>query len=617
MCGLKRFRLPPTPITLSPLGFALLGAAGQYMASAWGKTEENWTAAPYINTWEQFYELWYSGDATTATITILNQNTGGDGNDFGLDDISFCELVLVGAPECTVTVGTMTASAYAEPADICDGGSTTLFAQASGGTNNFTYNWTPANLLDDPTSQHPVANPPLGSTVFTCHVSDGNTAQDVSVTVDVHPNVEKHLEVSICENDVYDFFGEQLSESGEYVHHLETQWGCDSLIRLTLSVDAYQMPPVVYQYECYLHGTTPSWYWDKTGITYHENTTDEILLDDPNGGCPILHRLDLKFHEEYYEETTKVACGEFYWPVTGLTYNQSQDGITQTFHHPFGDKQCDSTFVLNLTIANYETTYIEVPQEESCNSFFWDPQGKSYSTDDPLDPENHIFTQSGEYHRTYSNLQGCDSIVTLTVDFEYTPAPTPIYPMDANNAAPHWVVTASEFQINSYDFHLWDTNPHCSWDSVAWSIDGPSDWVLEPFGDNNQCCKVYVVDQVDDTVWLKARAFNRCAPALGIEQNYWLLCSFYGLDEPSWSKADFSVVPNPNNGAMTLGFDNLTGKIEVKVYDMTGVLIDYIQGSNELKTSSIHYDLKNCANGLYFFVATGKEGTVTKKVIVN
>ena len=27
------------------------GAAGQYMASAWGKTEENWTAAPYINTW--------------------------------------------------------------------------------------------------------------------------------------------------------------------------------------------------------------------------------------------------------------------------------------------------------------------------------------------------------------------------------------------------------------------------------------------------------------------------------------------------------------------------------------------------------------------------------------
>ena len=27
------------------------GSAGQYMASAWGKNNENWTAAPYINTW--------------------------------------------------------------------------------------------------------------------------------------------------------------------------------------------------------------------------------------------------------------------------------------------------------------------------------------------------------------------------------------------------------------------------------------------------------------------------------------------------------------------------------------------------------------------------------------
>ena len=44
--------------------------------------------------WEQFYELWYSGNSTTATITILNQNTNGDGNDFGLDDIFFRELLL-------------------------------------------------------------------------------------------------------------------------------------------------------------------------------------------------------------------------------------------------------------------------------------------------------------------------------------------------------------------------------------------------------------------------------------------------------------------------------------------------------------------------------------------
>ena len=45
-----------------------------------------------INTWQQFHVSWYSGDSTTATITILNQNTESMGNDFGLDDISFREL---------------------------------------------------------------------------------------------------------------------------------------------------------------------------------------------------------------------------------------------------------------------------------------------------------------------------------------------------------------------------------------------------------------------------------------------------------------------------------------------------------------------------------------------
>ena len=50
------------------------------------------TAPSQTNTWQQFSAIWYSGDSTSATITILNQNTDGMGNDFGLDDISFREL---------------------------------------------------------------------------------------------------------------------------------------------------------------------------------------------------------------------------------------------------------------------------------------------------------------------------------------------------------------------------------------------------------------------------------------------------------------------------------------------------------------------------------------------
>ena len=51
-----------------------------------------------LNIWQQYYEIWYSGNNTSATLTILNQNNNGGGNDFGLDDIVFAPLA-----ECTIT----------------------------------------------------------------------------------------------------------------------------------------------------------------------------------------------------------------------------------------------------------------------------------------------------------------------------------------------------------------------------------------------------------------------------------------------------------------------------------------------------------------------------------
>ena len=677
--------------------------------------------------WQQFYELWYSGNSTSATITILNQNTGGDGNDFGLDDISFRELVLVGSPTCTVYVGSMTATATADDTELCESESTTLHALPTGGSGNYSYSWTPASTLVNPNGQHPVATPPVGTTTYTCQITDNDWggSQNVSVTLVVHPNEEEHVYETICEGDTYDFYGQMFSDPDVYEHHEQTQFGCDKTIylhldnwstydeititayicsgesynfygteysqscqeaytdqsihgcdsivclnltvyppndttlvdpsicigqsynfhgtlydqdgqiayfdtidnngclkveKLVLTVDEYQMPPVVNQYECYEHGSTPSWYWDKTGTTYHEDTYDEIILDDPNGGCPIKHRLNLKFHEEYYDEENKTACVEYYWPITGQTYTESQNGITRTFHYAFGDVECDSTYVLNLTIADYETVEFTVGDDENCNSYFWDPQGLPYTTEDAYDPENHVYTESGEYHRTYQNQMGCDSVVTVHVDFEYTPHPTDIYPMDEANTAPHWVVTATEFQINDYDFHLWDTNPHCSWDTVYWSFDKPLQWVLEPFGERGKCCKVYVLEHENDTIWLSARAINRCAPEGGVEQRYWFVCSFYGVDEngpASGSEAfGFNVVPNPNNGQMTLHFERLTGKINVKVYDMRGELVDDFQTYNGLEMNTMHYEMKGNADGIYFFVATGKEGTVARKVVV-
>ena len=204
----------------------------------------------------------------------------------------------------------------------------------------------------------------------------------------------------------------------------------------------------------------------------------------------------------------------------------------------------------------------------------------------------------------------------MNVNFEYTPHPTEIYPMDALNTAPHWVVTATEFQINAYDFNLWDTNPNCHWDTVTWTCDEAPHWVLEPFGNKGKCCKLYVLDHVNDTIWLRAHAFNRCAPEEGIEQRYWLVCSFYGVEEMENSLVNFDVIPNPNKGEMQLNFEYFTGNVNVRVYDMRGTLIDQFETYNGYGPSSYLYTMKNQVDGIYFFVATSKEGTVAKKVVI-
>ena len=603
----------------------------------------------------------------------------------------------------------MTAMASADAYELCEGESTTLHAQASGGTGNYTYTWSPANTLNNASIANPVATPPVGVTTYTCNVSDGITGQNVSVTVMVHPNTEADIYQTICEDDTYNFFGQDLNAPGVYDHTIETQYGCDSTIHLHLdNWQVYETPitrhfcqgesyqffdqslsasGIYYHtlesvhgcdsviklnliqdpsYEVFLTESTceggPGYYfspldiflqpgaysldfettagcdsivlllveeseynsknynvsicaeqytWPSNGETYYESGTYYDTISYPNS-CDSTLVLNLELRPSYSNDVVVTSCDSYRWKNDAynvdITYTES--GV---YHHSYINSYgCNSEATLYLTVNDHDEEDFTVAEEESCDSYFWDPQGHEIIYTDHDDLE---YTMSGTYHRTYKNIYDCDSLVTMNVQFEYTPHPTDIQPMDATNEAPHWVVTATEFQINSYDFNFWDTNPNCHWDTVTWTCDEAPNWVLEPFGSIGQCCKVYVLNYVEDTLWLRARAFNRCTNE-GVEQRYWLVCSFYGVEEMESSLANFDVIPNPNNGQMRLDFEYLTGNIDVRVYDMKGCLIDKFQTFNANGPYSYTYNMKAKNDGIYFFVATSKEGTVAKKVVI-
>ncbi len=112
---------------------------------------------------------------------------------------------------------------------------------------NFVYNWSPSIGLSSATSSDPVVT--LSNTGTTnisqmytvstsLATSPGVCPSTDSVLVTVYPNHESLINADICQNETYLFGGQLLSSSGSYIDSIQSQFGCDSVVTLNLSVDS-------------------------------------------------------------------------------------------------------------------------------------------------------------------------------------------------------------------------------------------------------------------------------------------------------------------------------------------------------------------------------------------
>ncbi len=85
--------------------------------------------------------------------------------------------------------GQLTLVANAFPPTVCMGSSSQLTALPTGGSGNYTYQWSPATYLDNPTSANPVCTP-TQNTTYTVTVNDGTnsvTSSPITITVSAIP----------------------------------------------------------------------------------------------------------------------------------------------------------------------------------------------------------------------------------------------------------------------------------------------------------------------------------------------------------------------------------------------------------------------------------------------
>ena len=384
-------------------------------------------------------------------------------------------------------------------------------------------------------------------------------------------------------------FSFEYNAPGTYERTLElqTQQGCDSIITLTLTVDDQ------ITYDFHHHECSGVYVWD--GRTYNE-AGDYSYTYTSAGGCDSIATLHLTMGQIKHQSFDTIICGTFIWDDTEYS-------VSGAYNHIYTAADgCDSIVTCNLTIGG--TVEGASTTATSCDQYEW---------------EGSTYTESGNYSFLHYTTLGCDSIVRLNLTVNYSPNPTDIYPVDPENLYPHWVVTATEFQINSYDFHFWDQNSNCPWDSVSWKFENPEIlWLLEPDSTTNPVgkrCKIYVLDYVEDTVWLKATAYNQCNPQ-GAERRYWFVCSFYGIDDSEANSIfNVDVIPNPNNGTMRFLMGEAEGQVDVTIYNMQGVALDRLC-LTATPQSLVEYDMSSQKSGVYLFVFNHNGNIITKKVVI-
>ena len=432
----------------------------------------------------------------------------------------------------------------------------------------------------------------------------------VLVYITAHPNYHIPISDSRCwtgQPGVYDDHGFSFIYDHPDVYErqlaLQSVNGCDSILTLTLTVGDFEVLETETQYKCY--EDTPSFLWLANNQTYYEDGyyTDTL----PSGECYAIYSLDLHFmqipEETHLYDTT---CTPYDWEISGHTYHFEVSG---DYYHddnlaPF---PCSKRTWLHLVVDKaIDNPIPEVV--ESCNEYTWN---------------NVTYTEPGYYSATLE-AGYCDSIVHLNLTLKYTPKPVIAYAEDDyyKDGDTLAVITNTEFFSFQYDFFIEDSIGHFNdWDSCVWRISKDT-WMLEPNPSEYQSetkksyCRVYVGERDDAPVELSCTVYNHHCEPYSIKKRFYLKSSFFGIDEQDAFRSDFSVVPNPNNGEMEFYFEQLTGKVTVKVYDMRGSVIDNIETYNYLNSNTLHYNLTHVSPGIYFFVATAKEGTIAKKVII-
>ena len=386
-------------------------------------------------------------------------------------------------------------------------------------------------------------------------------------------------------------------------HRLTTIGGCDSIIRLKLTVN-YSNTGIDVQTAC----DTYTWI-DGNTYTSSNNTATHTLTNAT--GCDSVVTLDLMVNSSNTGTDVQTACDTYTW-IDGNTYTSNNNSATHTLTNTAG---CDSVVTLDLTV-NYSTTGTDV--QTACDTYTW-IDGNTYTS------SNNTATH------TLANATGCDSVVTLNLTVNHSNTGTDIQVAcdtytwidgntytASNNTATHTLINATgcdsvvtlDLTVN-YATAGVDVQTAC--DSLTW-IDGntytsnnntATHTLVNAAGCDSVITLNFSITTVDVTISANG---NEITANAGGDSYQWLDCdnnytsisgatsqTFTALSNGNYAveitktgctdtseciaittigliEADvneITIFPNPTTGLVQLDLGNLQD-VSVKVVDLTG-----------------------------------------------
>ena len=214
----------------------------------------------------------------------------------------------------------------------------------------------------------------------------------VTLTLNVNPIYNTELTATICEGSVYTENNFNVSEAGVYTQTLQTVNGCDSIVTLTLNVNPIfntELTATICQSQVY---TENNFNVSEAGV--YTQTLQTV------NGCDSIVTLTVTELPIIHTDLTLTICEGTSLNFSG--FNVSEAGVYTQTHT--AENGCDS--IVTLTVTELPTVHTDLTLT-IC-------EGTS------LNFSGFNVSEAGVYTQTHTSVNGCDSIVTLTVSVNPT-----------------------------------------------------------------------------------------------------------------------------------------------------------------------------------------------------